>query len=61
MSKTIVIYITNYNMDELEQIHNYKSIWRVMEIETKMQLTDNLELVIIELSKARRMAKAKSK
>ena len=28
-----------------------------MEIETKMQLTDNLELVIIELSKARRMLK----
>ena len=44
-------------MDGLEQIHNYKSIWRVMEIETKMQLTDNLELVIIELSKARRMLK----
>ncbi len=54
MKKTIVIYITAFDLDCLKDVEKYKTKWSVLEEELKIKLTDVFEIDIIELSKAKR-------
>ena len=57
MKKTIVIYITAFDLDCLKNVEKYKTKWSVQEEELKIKLTDVFEIDIIELSKAKRQLK----
>ena len=57
MKKTIVIYITAFDLDCLKNVEKYKTKWSVLEEELKIKLTDVFEIDIIELSKAKRQLK----
>ena len=53
LNKTIGIIITNYEVEELEGIEELDTKWQIIETKRgKRLLTDDLELRIIELSKA---------
>ena len=53
LNKTIGIIITNYEVPELTDIEDLDTKWQIMETKSKKRLlTDDLELRIIELSKA---------
>ncbi len=56
LKKTIGIVITNYEVDELKGIENLDSKWQIVcDKNDKRLLTDDLELRIIEIPKARRI------
>lgn len=52
LEKTIVILITNFEIEGLEEL-DYQSTWKIMEVNSvkKLILTDKLEIDIIELPK----------
>ncbi len=54
MKRTIVIYITAFDLDFLKNVEKYKTKWSVREENLKIKLTDVFEIDIIELSKAKR-------
>lgn len=54
MQRTIVIFITTFDIDNLKVIKDYKTKWEIQEEKTKIRLTDMLEIDIIELSKAKK-------
>ena len=55
MNRTIVIFITLFDVDSLKVIpENYKTKWYIQEEKLKLKLTDVFEIDIIELSKAKR-------
>lgn len=58
MKRTIVIFITTFDIDRLKDIEEYKTRWRILEEKLKIELTDVFELDIIELSKAKRQLEA---
>jgi len=56
LKKTIGIVITNYELEELNGIENLDSKWQIIcDKNDKRILTDDLELRIIEIPKARRI------
>ena len=56
MKKTIVIFITSYDVDNLKDLKEYKTKWKIIESKyRKTVLTDIFEVDIIELSKAKRL------
>lgn len=60
MQRTIVIYITSYDVDNLRELKEYKTKWKIIEEKyRKTVLTDVFEVDIIELSKVRRLIKKK--
>ena len=55
MKRTIVIFITLFDVDSLKVIpDSYKTKWYIQEEKLKLKLTDVFEIDIIELSKAKR-------
>ncbi len=54
MKRTIVIFITMFDIDNLKNIEQYKTKWQIQEEKLKIKLTDVFEIDIIELSKAKR-------
>lgn len=53
LEKIIVILITDYNLKSLKSIPRYITKWKIIEdCRRKIVLTDDLEIYIIELSKA---------
>ncbi|MBR3002034.1 MAG: Rpn family recombination-promoting nuclease/putative transposase [Clostridia bacterium] len=57
MKRTIVIFITMFDIDSLREIEQYKTKWKIQEEKLKIKLTDVFEIDIIELSKAKRQLK----
>ena len=57
MKKTVVILITDYEIDSLKLIENYQTRWKIMEETLKIPLTNVFELVILELPKAEKALK----
>lgn len=57
MKRTIVIFITTFDIDGLKGIEKYRTRWQILEENLKVKLTDVFEIDIIELSKAKRQAK----
>jgi len=56
LNKTIGIIITNYEVEELKGIEKLDTKWQIIEAENgKRLLTEDLELRIIEIPKARRI------
>ena len=52
----IVIFITSYDVDNLKDLKEYKTKWKIIESKyRKTVLTDIFEVDIIELSKAKRL------
>lgn len=58
MKKTIVIFITTFNVDSLRGLKQYWTKWGIFEENLQIKLTDIFEVDIIELSKAKRLLKA---
>ena len=57
LEKSIVILISDYNLENLREIKKYITKWNLREKETpKVILTDVLEIYIIELSKVKNNA-----
>ena len=54
LEKSIVILITNYNLENLNKIKKYITKWNIREETCQLILTDVLEIYIIELDKARK-------
>ena len=54
MKRTIVIFITLFDVDNLKGIQEYKTKWQIQEEKLKFRLTDVFEVDIIELSKAKK-------
>ncbi len=57
MKKTIVILIAKFDIDNLKQVSEYKTRWKIKEEKLNIELTDVFELDIIELSKAEKLIK----
>lgn len=57
MKRTIVIFITTFDIDNLRGVNNYRTRWKILEENLKIELTDVFQIDIIELSKAKRQAK----
>lgn len=56
LNKTIGIIITNYEVKELKEIEDLDTKWQIIDAKNgKKLLTDDLELRIIEIPKARRI------
>ena len=56
LNKTIGIIITNYEVEELKGIENLNTKWQILDVESgKRLLTEELELRIIEIPKAKRI------
>ena len=56
LKKTIGIIITNYEIKELEEIEDLSTKWQIMETKNgKRLLTEDLELRIIEIPKAKKI------
>ena len=58
MKKTIVILIAYFDIDNLKDIEEYKTRWKIKEEKLNIELTNVFELDIIEMSKAEKMLKA---
>ena len=54
MKRTIIIFITMFDVDSLKVIPQYKTKWEIQEEKLKIKLTDVFEVDIIELSKAKK-------
>ena len=62
LERTIVILMSDYNLDNLANLPEYLTKWNIREENhSKMILTDVLELYIIELEKAKKYLGNKSK
>lgn len=57
MKKTIVIFITTFDVDNLKGLKQYWTKWGIFEENLQIKLTDIFEIDIIELSKAKRLLK----
>ena len=57
MKKTIVIFITTFDVDSLKGLKQYWTKWGIFEENLQIKLTDIFEVDIIELSKAKRLLK----
>lgn len=57
MKKTIVIFITTFDVDSLKGLKQYWTKWGIFEENLQIKLTDIFEIDIIELSKAKRLLK----
>ena len=57
MKRTIVIFITMFDIDNLKELEQYKTKWEIQEEKLKIKLTDVFEIDIIELSKAKKQLK----
>ena len=57
LNKVISIIIIDYNFEKTKEIESLSTKWKIKEVETgkEIELTDVLELIIIELPKARRI------
>ena len=57
LNKLISIIIIDYNFEKTKEIESLSTKWKIKEVETgkEIELTDVLELIIIELPKARRI------
>lgn len=56
LKKTISIMITDYEIDELKEIEELETKWQIMDSQNgKKILTEDLEIHIIEIPKARRI------
>ena len=57
LNKVISIIIIDYNFEKTKEIESLSTKWKIKEVETgkEIELTDMLELIIIELPKARRI------
>ena len=53
MRRTIVIYISDYDIDELKKYKDYITKWKIKEKSKNYELTNIFEIDIIELSKAK--------
>ena len=58
MKRTIVILIATFDIDNLKEIEEYKTRWKIKEEKLNIELTNVFELDIIELSKAEKLIKA---
>ncbi len=54
MKRTIIIFITMFDVDNLKVIPQYKTKWQIQEEKLKIKLTNVFEVDIIELSKAKK-------
>lgn len=54
LRKTIVILIANFELEQLKSKKLYQTRWKIMEEKLKIELTDLLEIDIIELPKVKR-------
>ena len=60
--KTVVILITDYELEELRELEEMLSKWRIKEINNpKITLTDKLEFYILELPKIKEESKINEK
>ena len=60
LKRCIVILITGYNLDKLKEIPEYVTKWKIREEKySKLVLTNDLELYIISLEKAKNSTKNK--
>ena len=60
LKRCIVILITDYDLDKLKKIPEYVTKWKIKEEKySKLILTNDLELYIISLEKARNSTKNK--
>ena len=57
MKKTIVIFITTFDVDNLKGLKDYRTRWAIYEENLQIKLTDIFEIDIIELSKAKKALK----
>ncbi len=57
LNKVIGIIIIDYNFEKTKEIESLSTKWKIKEVETgkEIELTDVLELIIIEIPKARRI------
>ena len=58
MKKTIIIFITLFDVDNLKMIREYKTKWCILEEKLNIKLTDVFEVDIIELSKVKKQLKS---
>ena len=56
-TRTIVIFIAAFDIDNFEKIESYRTRWKILEEKIKIPLTNVFQLDIIELSKAERYFK----
>lgn len=63
LNKVIGIIIIDYNLEKTKEVENLSTKWKVKEVSTgkEMELTDVLELYIIEIPKAREILRKEPK
>ena len=57
MKRTIIIFITTFSIDSLRELEQYKTRWGIYEEKLQIKLTNDFQIDIIELSKAKRQLK----